>query len=66
MKRKVAMAMVAAMTVSAFSVPVFADDAAGTKVGISMPTQSLERWNRDGSYLQEQFEAAGYEVELVR
>ena len=65
MKRKVAMAMVAAMTVSAFSVPVFADDAAGTKVGISMPTQSLERWNRDGSYLQEQFEAAGYEVELT-
>ena len=30
------------------------------KVGISMPTQSLERWNRDGTYLKEQFEAAGY------
>lgn len=35
-----------------------------TTVGIAMPTKSLERWNRDGSYLQEQFEAAGYEVEL--
>lgn len=34
------------------------------KVGICMPTNSLERWNRDGAYLQEQFEAAGYEVEL--
>lgn len=33
-------------------------------VGIAMPTKSLERWNRDGSYLQEQFEAAGYAVEL--
>ena len=34
----------------------------GGKVGISMPTQSLERWNRDGSYLDEQFQAAGYET----
>lgn len=32
---------------------------------ISMPTQSLERWNRDGSYLEEQFKAAGYDVELT-
>ena len=31
-------------------------------VGISMPTQSLERWNRDGSYLDEQFQAAGYKT----
>jgi putative multiple sugar transport system substrate-binding protein len=29
-----------------------------------MPTKSLERWNRDGEYLKEQFEAAGYSVEL--
>ena len=67
MKRKVAMAMVAAMAVSSFTVPVFAEDAAaeGGKIGISMPTQSLERWNRDGSYLQKQFEDAGYEVELT-
>ena len=67
MKRKVAMAMVVAMAVSAFTVPVFADDAAaeGGKIGIAMPTQSLERWNRDGSYLQKQFEDAGYEVELT-
>lgn len=33
---------------------------AGKTVGISMPTQSLERWNRDGAYLDEQFKAAGY------
>ena len=24
-------------------------------VGIAMPTKSLERWNRDGEYLKEQF-----------
>ena len=34
-------------------------------VGISMPTKSLERWKRDGTYLKEQFEAAGYKVELT-
>lgn len=35
------------------------------KVGIAMPTQSLERWNRDGSYLKKQFEDKGYTVELT-
>ena len=37
----------------------------GQKVGIAMPTRSLERWNRDGSYLEEQFKAAGYQVSLT-
>ena len=37
---------------------------AADKVGISMPTKSLQRWNEDGDYLKAQFEAAGYEVEL--
>ncbi|MDO4492115.1 MAG: sugar ABC transporter substrate-binding protein [Lachnospiraceae bacterium] len=35
------------------------------KVGIAMPTQSLERWNRDGAYLDEQFKNAGYETILT-
>ena len=30
-----------------------------------MPTKSLERWNRDGSYLEEQFKSKGYEVKLT-
>lgn len=38
---------------------------AGKTVGISMPTKSLERWNRDGSYLKKQFEDKGYKVELT-
>ena len=37
----------------------------GGKIGISMPTQSLERWNRDGEYLDAQFKAAGYETILT-
>lgn len=40
-------------------------NAGGSKIGISMPTQSLERWNRDGEYLDEQFKAAGYETILT-
>ena len=35
------------------------------KIGIAMPTQSLERWNRDGQYLDEQFKAAGFETILT-
>ena len=34
------------------------------KVGISMPTKDLQRWNQDGDYMKEKFEAAGYEVDL--
>lgn len=34
------------------------------KVGISMPTQSLQRWNQDGANLKKQLEDAGYEVDL--
>ena len=37
----------------------------GGKIGISMPTKSLERWNRDGSYLEKEFEKAGFEVSLT-
>ena len=34
------------------------------KVGISMPTKDLQRWNQDGDYMKQKFEAAGYEVDL--
>ena len=34
------------------------------KIGVSMPTQSLQRWNQDGTNMKEQLEAAGYEVDL--
>ncbi|WP_353936705.1 sugar-binding protein [uncultured Eubacterium sp.] len=33
-------------------------------VGIAMPTKTLERWNRDGSYLEKQFKDKGYDVSL--
>ena len=36
----------------------------GGKVGVAMPTKDLQRWNQDGSNMQSQLEAAGYEVDL--
>ena len=38
--------------------------AEGEKVGVSMPTKDLQRWNQDGSYMKQMFEEAGYEVDL--
>ncbi len=37
---------------------------AAGKVGVAMPTQSLQRWNQDGDNMKAQLEAAGYEVDL--
>lgn len=34
-------------------------------IGISMPAQHLERWNRDGKYLQNAFEKAGYTTKVA-
>ena len=34
------------------------------KVGVSMPTKDLQRWNQDGEHMQKQLEAAGYTVDL--
>ena len=36
-----------------------------TIVGICMPDQQLERWNRDGAFLKSEFERCGYEVVLA-
>ena len=35
-----------------------------SKIGIAMPTKSLERWNRVGTFLKDEFEKKGYTVEL--
>ncbi len=38
--------------------------ASGVKVGVSMPTKDLQRWNQDGDNMQKELEAAGYTVDL--
>ncbi len=59
--KKSLVVLAALATATMMAVPASAE---GELIGIAMPTQSLERWNRDGSYLEEQFKAAGYEVDL--
>ena len=53
--------------------PAATDDAApaadtsaggGKKVGVSMPTKDLQRWNQDGSNMEAKLKEAGYEVDL--
>ena len=33
------------------------------KVGVAMPTKSLQRWNQDGSNMKKELEKAGYKVD---
>jgi len=63
MKRKLALLLALVMVFSLTTACGSKDDGK-FKVGISMPTQSLQRWNQDGSNMKEMFEAAGYEVIL--
>ncbi len=58
MKKQVAlMAMCAAVVGGALS-------AQAAKVGVSMPTKDLQRWNQDGANMEAELQEAGYEVDL--
>lgn len=59
MKKLVTMLFAAVLSLSMIS-----GAHAGERIGVSMPTQSLQRWNQDGSNMKAQLEAAGYSVEL--
>ena len=37
---------------------------AGGLVGVAMPTKDLQRWNQDGSNMEAELKAAGYDVDL--
>ncbi len=41
-----------------------AADQEGGKIGVAMPTQSSERWIKDGDNMKDKLEALGYEVDL--
>ena len=56
------LALVLVMILALSMVVMASAEDAPKKVGIAMPTQSLERWNRDGAYLEEQFKLAGYDA----
>ena len=50
------------LAVATLSTAAFA--AKKAKVGISMPTKDLQRWNQDGANMKADFEKAGYQVDL--
>lgn len=39
-------------------------DSSASKVGVSMPTKDLQRWNQDGANMKAMLEKAGYAVDL--
>ncbi len=41
------------------------DTTLSQKVGVSLPTEDVNRWKLDGSYLASQFKKAGYQTEVV-
>jgi putative multiple sugar transport system substrate-binding protein len=58
--KKIVMTVMALIMATGF---VFAA-ADKTKIGVSMPTQSLQRWNQDGANMKAMLEKAGYAVDL--
>lgn len=58
MKKVLALVLTLVLVIAA------AGTAMAAKVGVAMPTQSLQRWIQDGNYCKENLEAAGYEVDL--
>lgn len=54
-----------ALAAAALAVTMFATTAAeAAKIGVSMPTQSLQRWNQDGSNMKAMLEQSGHDVDL--
>ena len=73
MKKFLALALSTAMVASMMAPAAFADETEaaadilpgdGQKIGVSMPTKDLQRWNQDGANMQAELEAAGFEVDL--
>ena len=59
--RKLLTLAVCGAMIAAMAVPAYAE---GEKIGVSIPTKDLQRWNQDGANMEEQLKDAGYEVEL--
>jgi putative multiple sugar transport system substrate-binding protein len=68
MKKLIALLMVLALVLSMVacggSAPAAPAEDAAAMIGVSMPTQSLQRWNQDGTNMKAMLEEAGYKVDL--
>ena len=62
MKSVISMLAAASVAVAALAAPAIAADKG--YVGIAMPTKGLDRWNKDGASMVQQFQEAGYKTDL--
>lgn len=62
--KKIVMTAVAIIMATGLVFAGGSKDGGKAKIGVSMPTQSLQRWNQDGANMKTQLEAAGYAVDL--
>jgi putative multiple sugar transport system substrate-binding protein len=62
MKRLVTSILAGALTLSLVGCGSTASNA--KRIGVAMPTQSLQRWNQDGTNMKSQLESKGYTVDL--
>lgn len=60
MKKIISVVLAAFMVAGAFAAP----KKAAVKVGVSMPTKDLQRWNQDGSNMMKSLKKQGYNVDL--
>ena len=65
MKKILSLVIALAMVVACCACFSGSAKAEGKLVGVSMPTQDLQRWNQDGANMEAQLKEAGYEVELL-
>lgn len=65
MKKILSLVMALALVVACCACFSGTAKAEGKLVGVSMPTQDLQRWNQDGANMEAQLKEAGYEVELL-
>lgn len=64
MKKVIALVLIALLALTFVACGDGGGSESTRKVGISMPTKSLQRWNEDGANLKAEFEAAGFSVDL--
>ena len=55
---------ISALCAAVLAATCMASTASAAKVGVSMPTQSLQRWNQDGSNMKAMLEESGHTVDL--
>ena len=71
MKKLLSITLAAVMMIGCLSTVAFGAETEGEilpgdgqKIGVSMPTKDLQRWNQDGDNMKAMLEEAGYEVDL--